>query len=534
MSAVKCYTRKNFMDEYTFPLHPANDFEHNGHPAEYASGHPKSWLSTYESFDFGKDLGMEGCLASASFHTALSPDQKLLAISSSSDRILVYDVVTKELRATLEGGGEVVFRPEQESESLGYTLLSSMCYDGSRGADPENSLILWDLDKHGRVLDEEEHIDVVAYATKAIDALLPDLSSTHEWTREFTKSSNLQADFEKALRKAAADHRRRHYTTFRDARLGGFGSSAFSKDGKVFVYHAKNNTTQRGMREPEELPQVIIYDIEMSREMHRLAGHTDAIMWSAISPDYQHCASASWDGTLRMYSALTGELEWATERSGGQSWTGAFSPDSMSIIWSSKGGRTVKVLKVSDGTTISTFPESVDDWCRDLQWHPAGDQVALYTGKHAYVWRPFDGWDGDVVQHFVLDHVKGWGRMTSVSTIGWLQDGRSLALEFSDGSKMVYDTATNSKEVFTRPEGVDITWVDQGFYGVLRRADEQDFYLSVDGDGKVRYWRTSVPASPSWWEKEKVQTEDHTAAKRKYPETDKYVKITKASSKRPI
>ncbi|KAF2027795.1 YVTN repeat-like/Quino protein amine dehydrogenase [Setomelanomma holmii] len=528
----RCYSRKDFLDEYSFPRTTTLDFERDGHPAEFASGHPREWDNYSVAFDFGKETTGNGDRAYVSFHSALSSDQKLLAISSNRDRILVYDVASKELRTNLEGAGKLAFKPAQGPERPGYTLLSSISYDGDRGALPQNQLILWDLDQHGRLLDEEEPIDTTAFAEKAIDAILPELISNHEWTKEFAQASNLYADFEKALSLAAASHRRRHHTILDHARLGSFGSETFSMDGRLLLYHAENGSTQRGMRDPDKLPQVIVYDIDAGREVHRLQGHTDAIMWSGLSPDCEHVASVSWDGTLRMYSASTGHLEWTTEDSGGQSWAGAFTPDSKHIIWSSKGGRVIKVHDVATGDAVSSFQEELNDWCRCFEWHPAGDRVAFCVGKHAYVWDPYDGPSGTVLQHFQLDDGKDWRGMASTQSIGWMEDGRKISVQFSDGTKLVYDTETNSKEVFARPKGVDAAWVDSGFYGTLREGgDGQDFYLSVDGDGKVRYWRTSVPAYPSWWEKENDEKETEKSTKKKFPETGKYVKITKVASK---
>lgn len=37
---------------------------------------------------------------------------------------------------------------------------------------------------------------------------------------------------------------------------------------------------------------------------------------------------------------------------------------------------------------------------------------------------------------------------------------------------------------------------------------EHDLYISVDGDGWVRYYQTSVPAFPSWWENEHSTEKD--------------------------
>jgi hypothetical protein len=97
----------------------------------------------------------------------------------------------------------------------------------------------------------------------------------------------------------------------------------------------------------------------------------------------------------------------------------------------------------------------------------------------------------------------------------------------------VYDTETNSKEIFARPKSLQTAWVGSRFYGVLKSDDESNFYISVDGDGKVRHWPTSVPTRPSWWEKEKEQKGNDTAPKKAYPETGKYVNVTKVPKKEP-
>jgi WD40 repeat protein len=534
MPVLRAHTREQLLKEYTFPLEPAQDFERDGHPAEFASGHPwpAHWHSFAEAIDFGIEMKEQNKGAYKSFHSALSSDQKLLAISSSLERIVIYDVASKKLRATLEGAGHVVFRPVQDSETNGYILISSICDGEARGAVSENRLILWELDQHGRLLDEEEPIDATAFATKAIESILPDLISAHEWTKDFAQASSLYADLEKALSKAAANHRRRHYTTFNNARLGNFESVSFSDNGRLFLYHGDNRSTQRSIRDADKLPHVVVYDMDTGEKVHHLRGHTDSIMWSAISPDNRHIASVSWDGTMRMYSASTGDLEWATDDSGGQSWAGAFAPNSKTIVWSCNKGREIQVLDVSDGRKISTFQQSLDLWCRNFAWDPTGEQIALCEGKNAYVWRPYDGADGSLTQHFLLEKDPTW-RLASVTSINWMNNGRALALQFSEGTKLVYDLQANSKEVFVRPKEVESAWVGSGFYGVI--GDHESHYLSVDGDAKVRYIRTSMPRSPSWWEKESGSTDSRTTSttKKMYPETGKYVKITKVSRKEP-
>jgi len=337
---MQCYTRESFQEEYSFPVKPAQDFERAGIPAQYASGHPKEWSQTRDVINFRADLPQREEVTYQGYDTAVSSDKKLLAISSNVGRILIYNIQTRQLCEVLEGAGLVAFRPsdangqshaeiEQTSgvgtPRPGYTLVSSVVDETQRRQRTTDQLILWDLDQNGRTLDKEEPIDPSVWATKAIDAIAPELAANHEWTREFIDASSLHTEFVKALSHVAADHSRRHNTIIDNAALGGFGSKYFSKDGRLMLYRSHNSSTQSGMRPAEDLPLVVIYDVEAGKEMHRLTGHTDAIMWSAMSPDMECVATVSWDGSLRMYSVSTGALIWTTDKSGGQSWAGAFS-----------------------------------------------------------------------------------------------------------------------------------------------------------------------------------------------------------------
>jgi WD40 repeat protein len=406
-----------------------------------------------------------------------------------------------------------------------YTLGCNATDKGRRSG-LNNQLVFWELDEQGRLMDQEEPIDASAFATQAIDAILPDLAKKHELSEEFVTASSLHAGFAKALTAVATTHRRRHNTTFDDAGFGGFGSTSFSSSGRIFLYHTKNRSTQSGVRPPEELPHVVVMDIVNGKELYRLSGHTDAIMWSAISPNDEHIASIAWDGTLRMYSAETGKLEWSTS-GGGQAWTGAFSADSKHIVWSTANGQAIIVHDVRDGRGRSSFPEKFRDWCRNVAWHPHGNQIALCAGQHAYVWRPFDGNQGKIMQHYQMEDDKDGRSMASVQDIDWLDNGRLLHLYFSDGTNLVYDTQSNTKELFMHPKGVDNAWTENGFHGDIKLTGIGDGYISVDGDAKVRYWSSGEPTPTSWWDNALAQK----AKKTPFPETGKYVMVSKRPGK---
>ena len=104
----------------------------------------------------------------------------------------------------------------------------------------DKQLVFWELDEQGRLLDQEEPIDASAFAAQAINAILPDLIRKHEWSEDFVEASSLHADFTKALSNVATTHRRRHNTVFEDAGFGGFGSTSFSSNGGLFLYHTRN------------------------------------------------------------------------------------------------------------------------------------------------------------------------------------------------------------------------------------------------------------------------------------------------------
>ncbi|CAA9964239.1 WD40 repeat protein [Pyrenophora teres f. maculata] len=534
-------SRGDFFKQYVFPNKPERDFEEAGIPAQFASGHPKDWSQAYHVLDYSLDIPLENEATLKTSHTDVSSDGKLLAISTSAERILIYDIVSRELRAVLEGAGTVRFRPLNTADNKeagssqstggnvirpGYTLMSS----NASGEDGDKrklcQLMLWDLDQHGRLLDQEEAIDSTALAKQAIDAIMPNLTIYHEWTADFIDASNLHGEFTKALDKASTNHRRRHNTVIKDALIGGYESVPFTSDGRLLLYHANNGSTQRGKRKPEELPLLVVYDLDAGVQLHRLMGHTNVISWSAISPDNKYAASVSWDGSLRMYSVFTGELVWATEKTNLISWAGAFSPDSKYIVWSTQRGRVVQVHDATNGRQMSKMQEQFSDWCRCLKWHPARCEIALCVEKNVYVWDPFDGLSGKILQHLKLDDDNTWRHLAGIRAVGWMKDGNLLYVESMEGTKLVYDLQGNAKELFKRATGMEVGHVKGGFYGVFQDDMHGEFYLSIDGDRKVRYWRTSIAASPSWWERTPA-----IRKKQPYPETGKYVKIVRMPRK---
>lgn len=505
------FSRQDFLKTFKFDPNPKQNFIIAGKPAGWASGKPKEWGQESESFQIEDSiLGSEKAYGGVG--STLSPDQKLIAITSCVGKIGVYDVATHELRAVLEGMKKCIFIPgfansgeiDVSDTRVGrpaYTLLTSI----STGIKPlersrRDTLLFWDLDKNGRVLDAEEDIDVASFATKAIESILPELEANHEWTREFVNSSILHTELSRILSETAASYRRRHNTMIKDALLGGYNSNPVSSDGKKLVYLTnKTNPSSSSENESDTHQKFVVYDLENNKPLHTHSGYTDHIVWTGFSPDDQLVASVCWDGKLRMYSAVTGtHLYSIGKANGGQAWTASFSPDSQFIVWSSQNGNAIQVHSITDGALISTFPsDSVGFWYvfQELAWHPDGQKILLSTDQHVFIWRPFDespaisdSKNGNIIQTYEMG-----GDTTPfffISSAMYLDEGRKVAVLSSDGTRLVWDERTNSREIFKKPDGLEVGWVEHNIH-FLGTGNEKgnEVLVSVDGDAEVRYWR---------------------------------------------
>ena len=193
---------------------------------------------------------------------------------------MIYDIDSRELRQELDGTGKIVFAPlptKKETEpnapaadaptSPAYTIVSGIP-DGDAPKHAAPNLIIWELDRHGRLLDEEEEVDASAFATAAVESITAQLEENHEWSKEFIASSGLHADFERILKRVAANHRRRHYATLSNAALPGFGALPFSSDGRFMLYHQGNHTDRKNA-------STVVWDVKAGKEVLRLTGHTD-------------------------------------------------------------------------------------------------------------------------------------------------------------------------------------------------------------------------------------------------------------------
>ncbi len=136
------------------------------------------------------------------------------------------------------------------------------------------------------------------------------------------------------------------------------------------------------------------------RAIVEFAGHTDAVVWAAFSPDGKRVVTASRDRTARTWDAATGDEIVAFKRHGTAVVAAAFSPDGTRVVsaagltawvWDATTGATIAALEGHRGAIISaTFsPDggrvitASDDQTARVWEATTGAEVATLSG-HAY------------------------------------------------------------------------------------------------------------------------------------------------------
>lgn len=573
MPVQQAYMRDDFLRSYVYPPAAEREFQLDGKPSVWAHENPKGWQAgelgaESDSFNFLKAIKIDAARVlgrpQRGYSSSISSDQSLLAIAADH-RVLIYDIATKELRQTLDGGGDVLFTPsasvvlEPAAESgdtlrPAYTLVSGVPKERTAFREAKERLIVWELDRNGRLLDEEDAIDGDALATQAIEAIIPQLTTNHEWSEEFIATTGLHENFKNALFQAAVTHRLKDSTFIENVKPKAFSCSS---DGKYFVYSEKVASAQG---DDDCIENLVFYDLETNQEARRIKGFNGSVNSLRFSPDNNHIACSFVKATaLHLYSVTTGDLEWVLEEYGGGV---TFSPDSKFLACSKNGtfywsqtphDRRGLIVDVATGDVVRSFTVASTVWSRGFrtEWHPDGRQIAVSCGRLAYVVRPFDDAEGSegqgIITQVYMPEEDGEKQNTAFfefKRVSWWDGGRLLCLQTSEGSALIYDTETNAKELFRRFRGDEKT-TSSKFYGLFKGKHGDGFYLGVHGDGTVRYWDRTVaeasdyaettlgagsskgylPATPGWWEKESEEPSDKPA----YPETGKYVSVIKCA-----
>ncbi|KAM6522870.1 hypothetical protein FALCPG4_012485 [Fusarium falciforme] len=222
-----------------------------------------------------------------------------------------------------------------------------------------------------------------------------------------------------------------------------------------------------------------------------LEGHAGPVWAVAMSPDSKLIASGSYDQTIKVWNAGTGEVQKVLRGHHGVVRSIAFSPDRKLLI-SGAYDRTVKIWDVATGDVKQTLNEGedVDDgMVRSVTFSPDGKLVASDT-DHSI--RVRDATTGKLGQ-LVGDHDD------RVRSVAFSPDGQLVASGSRDETVKIWDVATGTLTQTLKGHRDGVGSVVFSTDGSLIASGSEDHTIKIWGVSSGKAMRTLTGHTDSVW-----------------------------------